>query len=191
MAKHEQYPNGLRRRTFWTLALPFSAALLWLDYQNIVDPCLIIYGTASTTSGICGVLFAQWWIHKGNATSVYKWITWLLFATCFNQAVQFWARWTFLKFGREKYAEFILTRFWNYRATPLLFTLFYLLAFGIWQRWGRQSTYSDGIRNDMAEGFRNLEARIVDGEIRFLEHSHEGLILDAKIILRSERMEKE
>jgi hypothetical protein len=174
----------LRNVFFYTASALTLGLIVVLDVMtDASDPCLIIYALSTLIAFVCGAMFADWWRVKGSATSIYKWITILLFAFSCNDGVQFMARYIYL-YNHEKYEWFINSVWWQYRAAPLMVALIYLFSFAMWQRFGPKSTYHDGIRQDMANGFDKIEARIVAGEIRFEGHSHDGLILGAKIVIK-------
>lgn len=175
--------NIIKNVFFWTAAFFVMAMVVFLDVFTEFDPCLIFYTISTGLAFVCGAMFADWWRVKGSATSIYKWITILLFAFAFNDGVQFTGRYIYI-YSRDRYDWFINSLWWNYRAVPLMLSLLYLFSFALWQRFGPTSTYHNGVRQDMANGFDKLEAKIVDGELRFEGHSHQGLILGAKIILK-------
>ena len=178
--------DGNRTVFFWLVSFMVIGTIVVLDYWSDLDACLMYYGVNSVVSVACAAMFADWWRVKGSASSIFKWITVLLFAISVSQASQFVARWMFV-YNNCGYETFLHSILWDMRSIPLTVAMIYLLSFALWQRFGRESTYYDTIRNDMVNGFDKLSAKIVDGEVRFSDHSHEGLILDAKIILRTVR----
>ena len=175
--------NHLRRNTFWTLAVTIFGSVIFLDWINWEDAALQNYAIDAAIEGICGLMFADWWRVKGSASSIYKWLTFLLFSLFINDCAQFVVRYVWIYYPTF-YQEWISTVWWGYRTSPKTLALIYLLSFAIWQRYGKQSTYSDGIRQDMANGFEKLSAQIVAGELKFEGHSHTGLVIGAKIILK-------
>jgi hypothetical protein len=175
--------NGFREFIFWSMTLSTITVIVFCDVMNFSDAAVLSYTGTTLISIVCAILFADWWRVKGSASSIYKWITVLLFALAFNDAIQFIARYSYI-YHHDTYEHVIDSIWWQYRSIPKLVALIYLLSFAVWQRWGRASTYSDGIRQDMANGFNVLEARILQGEVRFAGHSHEGLILDARLIVK-------
>jgi hypothetical protein len=175
--------NGFRTFTFWTASFIILLAIWVCDMMDWSDPAIVSYALTFSISIICGSMFADWWRIKGNASSVYKWITALLFAIAFNDLAQLIARIYFV-YIHQDYEWAIKTVWWQYRSMPKLVALIYLLTFAVWQRWGSASTYHDGIRQDMADGFKSLDARIIAGEVRFEGHSHDGLVLGAKLIIK-------
>ena len=181
--------NGYRIAFFWAVSSGIIGAVTLIDHYKIADALLLYHGIIAGICLICAVMFADWWRVKGSASSIFKWITVLLFAIGVNQCVRFISHWVMI-YEPCFYDEFICSRFLVWQLVPLLVAMVYLLSFAIWQRFGHGSTYHDGIRGDMANGFERLSARIVDGEVRFQGHSHEGLVLDAKIILRNIEGEK-
>ena len=182
--KNKSVLNGYRIAFFWAISSGLVGAVTIIDHYEIADALLLYHGIIAGICMICAVMFADWWRVKGSASSIFKWITVLLFAVGINQCAQFVSHWVSL-YGPCFYSELVCSRFLVWQLVPLLVAMVFLLSFAIWQRFGRGSTYHDGIRNDMANGFEKLSARIVDGEIKFLHHSHDGLVLDAKIILRN------
>jgi hypothetical protein len=178
-----------RSITFWCLVVLTLSFVFFLDYSERFNSCLAIYFIEASVALICASMFADWWRVKGSASSVYKWITLLLFAVAFNDGLQAYARYRFLYYP-DTYTAFLNSTLWEYRAIPKMISMLYLLAFAVWQRFGKGSTYSNGIRKDMANGFETLNARIVAGELRFEGHAHEGLVIGAKLILKAEAEDK-
>lgn len=176
--------NGNRTRTFWALSILIMFVIIVMDVMNYCDPCLMVYGSIATLALSCAVFFAIWWHVKGSATSIFKWVTILLLSLAYNDSVNFVARYLY-KFRPELLNDFMASAWWSYRSVPKLIAMVYLLTFAIWQRFGSHSTYHDSIRQDMAEGFEALDAKIIAGELKFEGHSHDGLILGAKIILKT------
>ena len=177
--------NGYRKHFFWIVTAIVSGITVLADYQKWLDPCLVIYASTTALSFLCCGLFANWWRVKGSATSIFKWLTFLLLALGVNDVLQFIARWHFV-YRPDEYLPFVRSFMWEYRSVPKVLALVYLLAFALWQRYGKASTYHDAIRKDMVDGFETLDAKIVAGELRFEGHSHEGLVLGAKLIIRTE-----
>jgi hypothetical protein len=181
--------NWVLQNAFWIIAGLVFVPILALDWFDWSDPCLAIYASVVVLSMTCGCLFADWWRVKGSATSIYKWITMLLFALAYNDGLQWILRYLYLH-DPTAYHSFVTSLWWEYRAIPKLAVLVYLMSFAIWQRFGRGSTYHSGIRADMANGFERLEGRIVAGELRFEGHSHDGLVIGAKLIVLTEEGKK-
>jgi hypothetical protein len=192
--------SGYQTMAFWFASVVALLLIIVVDIVDWSDPCLIIYGVDTLIAFICASMFSDWWRVKGSATSIFKWLTILLFALTFNDGIQFYARWLY-EYHNPQYKDFLDTWFWNYRSVPKMVALIYLLSFAIWQRFGSQSTYHNGIRKDMANGFDKLntlieageirvdtlEARIVDGELRFESHTHDkGMVVAAKFVLKPE-----
>jgi hypothetical protein len=175
--------SGYQTMAFWIASVTAILVIVILDFIDWADPCLAIYATDTVIAFICASMFSDWWRVKGSATSIFKWLTVLLFALFFNDGVQFYARWLF-EYRPAQYTPFLDSWIWNYRSAPKMIALIYLFSFAMWQRFGSSSTYHDGIRQDMANGFNRIEARIVEGELIFDGHSHEGLKLNANIILK-------
>lgn len=182
--------NGYRIAFFWAVSSGLVGAVTIIDYFKVVNALLMYHGIIAVICLICSVMFADWWRVKGSASSIFKWITVLLFAVGLNECAQFIAQWISI-YEPCAFGSFCASSFWMLRLIPLLVAMVYLLSFALWQRFGHGSTYHGGIRSDMANGFDKLSARIVDGEIKFLHHSHEGLVLDAKIILMASKDAKE
>lgn len=179
----DNHLNGFRTASFWVLSGVILTVVLLADWFDWCDAALLSYALTGSISIICALMFADWWRLKGGASSIYKWITILLFSITLNDAFQVATRFTYIYF-HGNYEHLIDSSWWKYRSFPKLLALIYLLSFAIWQRWGRLSTIHDGIRDDMAEGFKVMEARIVAGEVRFEGHTHDGLILGAKLIIK-------
>jgi hypothetical protein len=192
------YLNGFRTYSFWMVSIVLMLILGITDWLDWFDTAILSYAMTGVISVLCAILFADWWRQKGSASSIYKWITILLFSIAFNDALQVVTRWTYV-YHHSDYEGWIQSSLWQYRSLPKLLALIYLLSFAIWQRWGKASTLHNGIRNDMANGFEKihsliqagdlrvdtLEARIIDGELRFESHIKEsGLIVAAKFILK-------
>lgn len=176
--------NGFRTFTFWTATILTMTVVIICDVLDLVDPAIMVYMATSLVALVCGIMFADWWRVKGSASSVYKWITILLFTLVLNDAMQFVARYIMYYSPHDEYDRMVHSLWWQYRSVPKLAALLYLLSFAIWQRWGKASVYDDGVRHDMADGFKMVEARILAGEIRFEGHSHEGMVLGAKLIIK-------
>lgn len=168
---------------FWFASIISVMAVIFLDLVDWSDACLVVYAINAFVAFVCASMFADWWRVKGSATSIYKWITVLLFALTFNDIVQLYARYLFV-IDSVQYVDFMNSLIWEYRSVPKMIALIYLIIFALWQRFGRNSTYHDVIREEMSVKFGILSAKIVDGEVNFEGHSHEGLVLGAKIILK-------
>ena len=183
----DKFADRLHRNTsFWIVSIILVSAIIYLDFIDYLDPCLMMYGSTAAISSICALLFADWWHKKGSASSIYKWLTVLLFALALNDWLQFATRYVYVT-EPGKYAAWLEAVWWEYRSVPKLLALIYLLSFALWQRYGSASVYHDvTIRQDMANGFERLEARIVAGELRFLEHTKEGAVLISKMIIQTE-----
>lgn len=157
-----------------------------IDMINVADPCVLIYSINTIVAFICASMFADWWRVKGSATSIYKWITVLLFAFAYNDLIQLYARYLFV-YRNDVYESFLNSLIWEYRSVPKMVGLIYLLTFALWQRFGRDSTYYDRIKDPANGNIGSLQAHVVDGHIKFESfYPHAELVLNAKIILKSE-----
>jgi hypothetical protein len=136
--------SGYQTMAFWIASVAGLGIVIVIDVVDWTDACLVIYGIDTVIAFICASMFADWWRVKGSATSIFKWLTVLLFALCFNDSVQFYARYLF-EYRNPQYNDFINSWIWNYRSAPKMIALVYLLSFALWQRFGSQNTYHDGI----------------------------------------------
>ena len=173
----------LKKNLFWVFSLFLFAAIVLMDWTNVQDPCLIFYGLQWSISLICGMMFWDFLRKRRGSSRIYWWLTLLMFAIAIDSGIMFVARY-FLVYKGIAYATLVNSNLWNYRPVFKVLALMYLLWFACKQRYGAGGTYYDAIRQDMANGFENLEAKIVEGEIKFAGHRHEGLALEAKIILQ-------
>jgi len=173
----------LKRNLFWVSSLSLLGVIILADWINFQDPCLIFYGMQWAISLICGIMFWDFLRKRQGASRIYWWLTLLLFAIAVDSGIMFVARY-FLVYKGVVYATLVNSNLWNYRPVFKVLALMYLLWFATKQRYGAGGIYYDTLRQDMENGFENLEAKIVDGEVRFSGHRHEGLALEAKIILQ-------
>jgi hypothetical protein len=120
---------------FWSATILAVTFVIVIDLFDWTDPCLVIYGVDTLVAFICASMFADWWRVQGAATSIYKWLTILLFALCFNDALQFYARFVFA-YSPTKYAAILDSWLWSYRSMPKMIALIYLFSFAVWQRFG-------------------------------------------------------
>jgi hypothetical protein len=178
--------SGFRSTFFWSTTIIVLATIIVVDWFEWFDAALVSYLYELVIEVILGLMFLDWWRIKGSASSVYKWITVLFFCLALNDILQFAARFSYVYHSASDYKAIIDSVQWQYRSTPKLVALIYFLSFAVWQRWGRNSVIHDGKRQDMANGFTYLQARIIAGELRFRGHSHQGLVLGAEIIIKPE-----
>jgi hypothetical protein len=174
----------LKCNSFWVVSLLTLGAIIGIDAWNWQDPCLVFYGLQWSISLICGIMFWDFLRKRQGASRIYWWITLLLFAIALDAGIMFVARY-FLVYKGVIYATLVNSNLWNYRPVFKVLALMYLLWFAVKQRYSSGGTYYDGMRAAIENGFESLEAKIVDGEIKFEGHSHDGLVIGAKIILKA------
>jgi hypothetical protein len=171
--------SGYQTSAFWIVSVITLTIIIAVDYYDGTDSALMIYGVNAVTTLICACLFAGWWRAKGSATTVYKWITVLLFATSWNDSVQFYGRWLFV-YSKSQYLVLLESPWWEYRSVPKMIALIYLLSFAVWQRYGSTGTYQDCIRGDMSVGFTRLEDKLMG-------HYHDDLGPNSSVKVRMRR----
>jgi hypothetical protein len=168
---------------FWTISLSVFIVIFVLDFFDVCDPAILSYLTTGLAATISGLLFADWWRIKGDASSIYKWITLLLFALAFNDFIQCIARYAYV-FQHGDYERVIDSNWWQYRSAPKMLALIYLLSFAVCQRWRVPSVCVDDVKREMSHGITKLDAEIVSGELVLEGYSSEGLVMGAKIVLK-------
>lgn len=124
--------------TFWPLLLIVSILMFILDYLNIVDTNLQNYAAVVILSIACSIFFASWWFSQGDATHIYKWLTFFFISISTSSAIQFIARLYWLH-DRIQYLSFIESIIYQYRGVLEILSLVFMLSFIIAQRYGVNS----------------------------------------------------
>lgn len=124
--------------TFWPLLLIVFILMFTLDYLNIIDTALQNYTIVVILSVACSVFFASWWFSQGDATHIYKWLTFFFVSIGVSNAIQFIARWYWL-YDRIQYLSFVESFIYQYRGICEIFSLIFMLSFIMAQRYGVDS----------------------------------------------------
>jgi len=133
--RNKSVQNGYRIAFFWAVSSGIVGVITIIDYYKIVNALLLYHGIIAGICLICAIMFADWWRIKGSASSIFKWITVLLFAISINQCFQFVSQWLSI-YESCFYVEFACSKFLIWQLIPLLVAMVYLLSFAIWQRFG-------------------------------------------------------
>ena len=184
-----------RRWWFFGLIMFFGIGLVANELTGgIFDYALASYISCVSVLMCAASMLTYCWIKRG-ASAPYALMTLMAWSMAFAIACQAVMRWTWL-FNRAAYERMMASNWWAYRKTSLLILACYLLAWII----GRYRAFSDmkkaiaagyiptkDEREQQANGLAKLKARVISGELRFAGHTHEGLLVDAKLILQTEK----
>lgn len=88
---------------------------------------LLIYAIEMFILVACDIFYTWWWIHNGNASSIYRWMTILLYCLTFECAMELYARLLYLS-DFNSFKNFIETPWWHGRTIPKMFTLIYIIS---------------------------------------------------------------
>jgi hypothetical protein len=182
--------NNIRNRLFLFLMVGIISFLIPFEIKEWADSALVLYGLCLFFVNGCLFIWVYWWFKSTTRSDMFTMVGLLLFSIDIAMVMQFYARWEFI-FHPECYRDLLNTDTWAYRVWPELVILIWFFSWAVGRFFGkRTSAITDPIHNDirkeLSESLAVLDARIVDGELRFMGHRHVdgNLVIDAKLIVK-------
>lgn len=100
----------------------------WLNYYPDASNPLIIYGIEVSFLTICAG-FYTWWgvLHNKHATSIYNWMTILIYCMILETSVEFYARYLYV-YNRLEYSNLVMSFIWYFRSIPKIIAIIYMTS---------------------------------------------------------------
>lgn len=110
-----------------SLMLVLYVVMDWLNYYPDVNNPLIVYGIEIFFLSLCAGFYTWWGIHNKHATSIYNWMTILLYCMIIDSLLEFYARYLYI-YDRLLYSKYIMSFIWYFRSIPKIIAIIYMAS---------------------------------------------------------------